>query len=290
MKFAGTVVLYNPEDSLIENISTYLPIVDTLYVMDNSTKELDIISKVKEIDKVKYISLDGNKGIAKALKVATETASQDGYDFLLSMDQDSKFPTEDFEIVKNYILNNDMSNVGIVAINYHGNEMVYEDNNGQKDCVVSVNDIITSGSFVNLSAYKNIDGYNEELFIDYVDNDLCYQYKVNGFEIRLFPNIILNHKLGNILHVKFLWYEKDIVVHSALRYYYMYRNFHYLLNHRSSEYVKLLNTKSVDYSGKYIFRRFLFEKPHFKILKMIRKGIKHGKKGILGPYQERRKK
>jgi len=119
---------------------------------------------------------------------------------------------------------------------------------------------------------------------------LCYQYKVNGFEIRLFPNIILNHKLGNILHVKFLWYEKDIVVHSALRYYYMYRNFHYLLNHRSSEYVKLLNTKSVDYSGKYIFRRFLFEKPHFKILKMIRKGIKHGKKGILGPYQERRKK
>lgn len=288
MKIAGTVVLYNPEESLIENINTYLPFLDKLYVMDNSTKQLDIINKVKEIEKVKYISLDGNKGIAKALNVATECAIDDGYDFLLSMDQDSKFPTDDFKIVKSYLEGNDMSKVGIVAVNYKGNEMHYSENI-EKDIVVDVNDIITSGSFLNLKNYRQIDGYNENLFIDYVDNDICYQFKVKNFDIRLFPNIMLDHKLGNILHVKFLWYDKDIVVHSPLRYYYMYRNYHYLLKHRDKVYLKYLTTKKTDYSAKYIFRRFLFEKPHFKVLKMIKKGIKDGKKGILGSYNDRRK-
>ena len=287
MKFAGTVVLYNPENNLIENINSYLPFLDCLYVMDNSTKELEIIEKVKQIEKVKYISLDGNKGIAKALKVATETAIQDGYDILLSMDQDSKFPTEDFKYIEKYLTNNDISTLGIISINYSGNGMSVEDKN--KDFVIDVQDVITSGSFIILENYKKIEGYNENLFIDLVDYDLCYKFKINGFNIKVFPNIILNHKLGNIKTIKFLCFDVDIVAHSPIRYYYMYRNYHYLLNHENEEYVKLLKTKSKEFGLKFKMLRFLLEKPHFKILKMIRKGIKDGKKGKIGPYQEKQK-
>lgn len=287
MKFAGAVVLYNPEQEVLDNMQTYLPFLDVLYVIDNSTKEYDFLENIQKIKKVKYISLNGNQGIAKALKVATETAINDGYDFLLSMDQDSKFPTKDFQYVKDYLENNDVSNLGVIAINYSGSPIKCEVDDKFK--IIEVNDVITSGAFVNLNNYKKIDGYNENLFIDYVDNDLCYQFKINKFRVELFPNIFLNHKLGNIQHVKFLWYDKDIVMHSPLRYYYMYRNFNYLRKFRNKDYVDLLNSKKKDIGIKYIFRRFLFEKPHFKILKMIRQGIHDGKRGILGPYNNRRK-
>lgn len=288
MRFAGTVVLYNPEKEVLENMQTYLPFVETLYVMDNSTKEYDFLEDIKKIKKVKYISLDGNKGIAKALKVATETAISDGFDFLLSMDQDSKFPTEDFKYVEEYLKNNDISKLGIIAINYTGNS--FGELSKDKLKVIEINDSITSGSFLNLSNYKRIDGYNEDLFIDYVDYDISYQFKEKDFKILLFPNIMLNHKLGNCKTVKFLFYNREIVIHSPLRYYYMYRNYTYLLRSKSEKYLGFLLERKRDFSLKFKIRRFLFEKPRFKILKMINRGIRDGKKGILGPYQEKRGK
>lgn len=288
MNIAGAVILYNPDDCIIENINSYLPILKKLYIVDNSTKPCEFLDKIKSIKKVEYISMDGNKGIAKALRVATEQAIEDGFEYILSMDQDSKFPTGDFDIIKDYISNNDLSNIGVICINYTNSNIKKISND--KTLTINVDDTISSGSIVVLKNYAQINGYNEELFIDYVDNDLCYQFREKGFEIVLFPNIFLDHKLGNVKHVKFLWYNKDIVMHSPLRYYYMYRNYTYLLNHRSEEYVKFLKTKAIDYSFKFKLRRVLLEKPHFKIAKMIRLGIKHGKKGILGPYQQRSNK
>ena len=62
MKFAGTVVLYNPQDEkeLLENLNSYLPFLEKLYVVDNSTKVIDFVENVKAIDKVEYISYTYN--------------------------------------------------------------------------------------------------------------------------------------------------------------------------------------------------------------------------------------
>ena len=51
-----------------------------------------------------------------------------------------------------------------------------------------VNMVITSGNIINLSLYKNIEGFNEELFVDFVDFDLCYQIKEKGLIISEYPN------------------------------------------------------------------------------------------------------
>lgn len=290
MKFAGTVVLYNPEKEILENVETYLPFIDVLYVMDNSTKKIEYVDEIKKIKKVKYISLDGNKGIAKALKDATEIAKKDGYDFLLSMDQDSKFPTEDFKYVKEYLENNDISKLGIISVNFPYS--TYSSDHDNKIDVIKVRDTITSGSFLNLVNYDKIEGYNEDLFIDFVDNDICYQFIENGYDILVMPNIALNHKIGELKEVKFLWYKRKLATHSPLRYYYIYRNYNYFKKFKKGKYKEILMEKrcSRAFGARIILRRFLTEKPHFKNLKMILRGIRDGKKGILGPYQERRNK
>jgi len=288
MKLAGTVVLYNPDNNLIENINTYLPFLEKLYVMDNSTQELDVISKVKELDKVNYISLGGNKGIAQALRIATETAIEGGFDFLLTMDQDSKFPTEDFEYIKDYIDNCDTSNVGLFAVNYDGCPILIKSED--KKYVEKINTCITSGTFMVLENYKKIDGFNDDLFIDLVDYDICCQYHEKDIDMLMFVNIKLNHKLGKEQVLNFLIFKKKRVIHSGLRYYYKYRNWHYLKRNRSKKYFDNLKELKKRFKFDRVIGRIIFQRPHLEIAKYIFRGIKDGKKGILGPYQEKKKK
>ena len=73
MKIDGVVVFYNPTIEMIDNIKKYYPILNRLFVIDNSPKEnAEVITKLKELDKVTYLPLGENKGIGYALKVGLE--------------------------------------------------------------------------------------------------------------------------------------------------------------------------------------------------------------------------
>lgn len=288
MKLAGCVVLYNPSENIFENIQTYLPIVEKLYVMDNSTKEFPFLEKLKNFDKkIEYISFGGNKGIGLALKMATEKALSDtgrGFDAILSMDQDSKYPLEDFPIIENYINTHDMSNVAQIGLNYPGNRTKPK---GSKDEVVEVESTITSGTITFLSAYKQVAGYNENLFIDFVDADISFQFKEKGFTILLMKNIVLGHKLGQSKTYNILGFKVSTNIWPAFRQYYLFRNFEYLKRNRSKEYVKyLIKNPGINFWVKWL--RILTQKPHKEMYRMIKWGQQDGKAGILGPFDETR--
>ena len=87
MKLACVVVFYNPSDDNISNIDAYKGVVDKVYVVDNSD---DDIVRLKDDKVIKYIKLGKNLGIAKALNIGAENAINDGFKWLLTMDQDSK--------------------------------------------------------------------------------------------------------------------------------------------------------------------------------------------------------
>lgn len=288
MRLASAVVLYNPEKTILDNIQTYLPFSDVLYVMDNSSQDLEFGDEIKKLTKVEYISMHGNQGIAAALKAATEKAIADGYDFLLTMDQDSQYPTEDFKIIREYLMHLDQ-NVAIVTINYTGSNFhtVEIDKNFFQTC----EECITSGSVINLKAYKNVTGFNEDLFIDFVDYDLTCQFLEKGYSIVIFPNIYLKHNLGEIQILKFLWFKKERHIHSPLRYYYIYRNYNYLRKYSTEKYKACLKKQNHKRGHGFwsIIKLVLLQKDHCQVYKMIRRGIRDGKKGILGPYKEKNK-
>ena len=105
MKIDAVVVLYNPVKNVLENIKTYSPVVNKVYVIDNSTNVDEELVKLiqKEIKNLEYVSLNGNQGIAKALNVGLKKAIDDKADYCLTMDQDSKFPTDEIENIKKYL-------------------------------------------------------------------------------------------------------------------------------------------------------------------------------------------
>lgn len=91
-KYAGVVVLYQPKDNVWDNIQSYLEEIDLLYVMDNSLDVNSIVvEKIKQNEKCSYFSMNGNKGLAVALNEGCHLAKKDGYDYILTMDQDSVF-------------------------------------------------------------------------------------------------------------------------------------------------------------------------------------------------------
>ena len=92
-KIAAVVILYNPELSILENIKSYIDQVEKLYVVDNSEASNEsLIQEIKSFSKIEYIPNKYNIGIAAALNIGARKAIEEGFDYLLTMDQDSETP------------------------------------------------------------------------------------------------------------------------------------------------------------------------------------------------------
>ena len=99
MKIPAVVVFYNPSEENINNLKVYEKSVDKIYVVDNSDDE---VIRLKNTKKIEYIKLFTNKGIATALNEGAKKAMEDGYDWLLTLDQDSQITSDVIEKLKKY--------------------------------------------------------------------------------------------------------------------------------------------------------------------------------------------
>lgn len=113
---AAIVVTYYPDKDVIQNIRTYCDKVNKCYVIDNSEEQTEKFKKkLESVNNCEYISLKENKGIAKALNVGMKRAVADGYQWILTMDQDSRFENNIIEIFLEYINSHDCRKVCLLA-------------------------------------------------------------------------------------------------------------------------------------------------------------------------------
>ena len=273
VKIDGVVVLYNPEDEILNNIEKYRPFLEHLYVVDNSTKvNEELVKKVQQFKNIKYISLNGNKGIGKALKVGLEEAKTNGADVCLTMDQDSIFPSERFDEIKDYLEKN-INEYAIIGLNFNSDST--------EKGIIDVKTLLTSGNFINMDDYKKIKGFNEDLFIDCVDFELNEQFDKINRKIGYINDISLIHKMGNPLVRRFLGVKVTALNHSPIRYYYRFRNGYYLYKQNKKFYKHL---KKQFFSIK--LKVMLYEPNKKEKFKMMRRGILDAKKNILGEFKE----
>lgn len=273
MKIDGVLVIHNPQKEMLDNIQRYYPLLSSLFVIDNSiTPNHYFVEEVKKLDKVTYLSLEGNKGIAKALKEGLLLAIEDQADYCLTIDQDSLFPLGKEKEIKEY-LSKDNGDYGIISLNFNSDTSEKE--------IKEVDTWIASGNFINIKNYQLISGFKEELFIDWVDFDLDEQFHSIGKKIGVIQDISLSHQIGEPLIRRFLWKKFPVDNHLPVRYYYLYRNAEILHRNNKTFYKRLYKGLKRDYIIQLIFGVNRKEK-----LKMISRGKRDGKKGILGPYKE----
>lgn len=228
MNIVGVVILYHPDiKQLSANINTYVSGLKQLYIYDNSERHIPGIEAALYSlhPNVIYKFFNSNEGIAKRLNQAVALATQNQFDYLLTMDQDSSFKQGDFEKYKSLIHKRAYSNVAQFGINCQPNITI------PSEAPQEALTLITSGSILNLSLVKKVGAFNEDLFIDFVDAEFSYRVVQQGLINLMFSNILLNHAIGDLVSGRSLLSLKKSsrIIHMPVRAFYITRNGLFLL-------------------------------------------------------------
>lgn len=266
-------VLYNPNESVLTNLNSYSNCVDVSVVVDNSDTKNEISQSLKNDPNFIYIDMDGNKGIAAALNKGIEYLNSKNIDFVLTMDQDSLFPTKYYpNILK--LVNKYKTDYSVIGLNFN------QDNSGL-DEIIEAPYWITSGNFVNISDFMSVGGFMNELFIDYVDFELGYKFKKNGFKICYLKDFSLKHTIGNPIEIHLFGKTYYAMNHSPIRYYYRYRNAYYLYHFVDRQFFKKEYYKEMIVNT---LKMLIYEKNQKVKFSMIRKGIQDAKCKKMGKF------
>jgi rhamnosyltransferase len=225
MKIAAVAILYHPTSNFIENLATYQPFLDKIYVFDNTEKGSELKEQILGFTKVEYYNDGVNNAIAQRLNTAAKKAISEGFDWLLMMDQDSKFVSNSLKYYLNGIENYPLkASIPIFCLNY-----LRETQESSPIAKTQEIDLfITSGSVLNLSLFPLIGAFDENLFIDFVDTEYSLRCKKMGYKIIQFTNIFLVHQLGTLVKrasIKTLYLKKKLkTIYTPIRYYYLCKN------------------------------------------------------------------
>ncbi|MBZ4191098.1 hypothetical protein [Niabella beijingensis] len=225
MKLVAVVITYFPGKEFLSNISSYLNYVDRLYIVDNSEPSFSFDSEIVKDSRITLIADGVNRGIATRLNQVLDIVVNEGFEWLLTMDQDSCFDEDQFQQYISNILNfKQRETVAMFGIET-GKTPQTPSTEFERSRL-----LITSGSMINLGLVKSIGGFDERLFIDDVDHEYCFRAGRQGFESIRFTAIYLNHNLGTTHSVRSLknMRQTNRALHPPFRLYYMYRNFLYI--------------------------------------------------------------
>lgn len=225
MRILTGIVTFNPEiDRLKENLNSIVPQDTDILIFDNGSKNIAEVSELAQKKNCKIISVLQNQGIAFGLKQIMDYAIKNGYEWVLTLDQDSITTTKLIDEYKKYCGD---SKVGALTCNIKDRNF-FEVFEKKENTVQNVRTCITSGCFMRVAAYKSTSGYDVSMFIDFVDFDICYALIKAGYSIIKIPFEGLLHEDGHGVNVSFFG-KKYIMYHkSAWRRFYMMRNEIYL--------------------------------------------------------------
>jgi len=222
MNIGAIIITYNPQiKDLFDNILTYSSQVNQIVIVDNST---DLLNKSQIRDacpnnKIVYLDMKGNKGVATALNAGFEYVMMNGADWVLTMDQDSCFVSS-IDGYKSYILNHDVSNLLLLAPIYHFYDLKQE----CSETITNLKIAIQSGCLVNVSNYLKNGSYREDFFIDFVDYEYCLRGNSKKLILFQIHSVLLKHSLGEKRTGCFLNFKFNYCSSIPMRYYYVIRN------------------------------------------------------------------
>lgn len=270
------IVTYNPDlKRLKENLRSIEGQVDDSIIVDNASSNVSEIEELANRFNAQIIKFPENKGIAVALTEIMNFADMNGFGWVVTLDQDSVSPSN---MVERYIKYADMEDVAMISpviVDRNSKKVIH----GEQDYEY-IDRCITSGAMTRTADWKSLKmtprgGYNETLFIDYVDFDLCAQFKVIEKKIIRVNSVLFSHEIGKAEDHSSFGRLIPVGNHSAQRKYYITRNQLYYIK----KYRRYIDVKR---EYKYLAELFawviLFESDKMQKLKMMIKGIRDSSK------------
>lgn len=284
MKICSVTILFHPEESVKFSVASYLHAVDLAYIIDNTESAAinnrKLFEGIEGAEKIVFIKNETNLGIGKSLNIAFQMAVDAGFDWMLTMDQDSNFNGNAFfELAATQFNDN---NIGIIGASTHQN-MPFKNAFGENFNRNLF--LITSGNLVQVKAWQKVGGYNEKLFIDEVDTDFCLMLQKMNYKILSTKENFLQHKLGNEFNVKIPLAKNawPIGIHAPFRMYYMTRNGLFMIKKYAFRHPKYALYRIKSLVAKFLFIVFFYPNKS-RYLKSFFSGVKDF---VLSKYEAR---
>ena len=265
------IVTYNPDiGQLVKNINAIINQVDEVIVVDNNSENINQITEVEKNIKIRLIKNISNYGIAKALNQIFEIAKSKNYRWVLTLDQDSICDKNMISTFRKY---QSYPKIGIICprIKYFDSDVKSSSENENEYEYVKA--CMTSASLTSLEAWETIGGFDEWMFIDYVDNDFCMRIGLYGYKILKANSTTLNHRLGDSVKKRLLIFNINLYNHSPFRNYYYVRNVIYFIK---KHHKNLCVTKYLVILVCWEAKKIIFEKNKLRTIKSLFKGFKDG--------------
>lgn len=243
MNICAGIVLFNPEiERLRENIEHIRKQVPLLILVDNGSSNLEEVkSLIWKLPDIILLENGKNLGIGQALNCILRKAQKDNYDWVLTLDQDSVTSYGIINAYREFLENCSDKNIGCLTCNIVDRNFSLEK---RKTGFQEIDYCITSGSLMNIDMTLKVGGFDESMFIDKVDCDVCINLKKHGYKIVRVDYDGLLHEIGHAKQINLGFRKWELYNHSSFRRYYMCRNASYLLK---------------KYHDMYVFKMFLKE-------------------------------
>lgn len=222
---AACFVTYHPDAFRFRKaLEGVISQVANVYIVDNHSSNIESIRELAQsYESVRLVQLPSNMGIAAALNVGCAEALNDGFSYVVTLDQD----TISSPNLVDALYSKMSDNVGVVGpwVCYEGNESFYDDPPVEP---IDVAWTITSASLTNLNAWIRVKGFDESMFIDGVDRDFCIRLRRAGYRIVINPTATISHQLGEMQCKEVLGRVIHVTNHPPFRKFYIVRNKVYL--------------------------------------------------------------
>ena len=222
-------VTYHPDTKFPDRMARIgLQVAYTVIVDNNSNEEaVKMLRALCGAGKCELIENEENLGIATALNQGIKRAIDLGYDWALTLDQDS-WPEVDLIATFSEIYNThpDSEKVKMIGCNYRypitGHSFITCED--PKARFIETHVVITSCSLMSLRAFEEVGPFRDDFFIDEVDHEYCLRLRSYDYKVVISCKPLMTHYLGNQTRHKLLWKRPISSNHPPLRRYYITRN------------------------------------------------------------------
>ena len=283
------VTLYNPSEKEFNNCRILSQQVDTVILCDNSQESHETVFQNEK--NIIYITKNENLGLGAAFNVAlkNDTYGWKDDDLIIFFDQDSQIGEGYIQALQDEYrkIETLIPNLGWLGPVFYNTSNGRTERPRQKknitDETYEVSNTITSSLMMRYGNLKRIDFWNEKVFLDLADWELCWRMQKAGMVCCMTEKVVLHHSVGNG--------EKKVGpiklrVGQPFREYYQTRDALYLLQENYVP-LKMRLRLIANVTIRPVVHYLMLDDKKSR-MKFIRRGINDYKKGVHGEYGHQR--
>lgn len=288
-RVCAVIVTHFPPAPLDASLAALRSQVSELAIIDNGSPALKVVELRASAAAAgaTFLALGTNTGIAHALNMGLELAQQRDCTWLATFDQDSLAApgmiAAMLRAARSYPLSDRVAVITPVHVERESGVSLAErvaELEGQNWRVLKT--AMTSGNLVDVAKVSALQGFEEDLFIDYVDHELCLRLRRHGYHVLEASQARLLHSLGSMSAHRLGWRSLQVTNHATTRRYYISRNRLILWRRYALTESSWVRRDIRSFAGDLI-RITLYESQPLAKLCMIGRGVWDAIRGVRGP-------